>query len=505
MPDKTPLSGSSAPIEIAAGGYALQAPGWIGEVEEMRPTEHATRGGSGHREEALLTALEDADMHAGKVFEIEIKSDRRPVTDEDATRADGLTATTREGEPAILFRMPRLGETVDHAVLYSDEAGGSRWVFPERQEKENVEVVFHLPRNSPQPQLPEGEESDQATRGPISKLGRRLVRVVAWATDPLIGKAARAIARAWEKKKRPYGFHAVRSGAIGPDVSWDLLRQGRALLLVHGTFSSAQAGFASFVTSPTFDALAAHYGQRVFAFNHPSLHCDPSDNVQIFFEQLPDGVALDIDIVTHSRGGLIGRELMHQLAERQRPDIHLKRAVLVAAPNQGTVLARGESWFDLIDRYTNLLTKLPDNVYTLVMEGVLALVRLVARGSVKGLPGLNAMLPDGAYLKDLNGMSKPQTRLYAIAADFTPSDPGLIARFGKGLADAFVDRVFGESNDGVVPTLGMTATGTTAAGFPIPEKRRRLFELDVHHLNYFASEDVNQQMYEWLTEDRFVS
>ena len=499
MPDKTALNGSPTPVEIAAGGYTLQAPGMLGEVEEVAAADHATRSGTGYHEEALLESLRNAEMHIGKIFEIAIEADQRPVIGDGATRADGLTATTREGEPAVVFRMPPLGDMVDYAVLYSDEAGVTRWLFPVTGQKDDADVMFHLPRNSPKPVVePEGPATGEETRGPISKLGRRLVRIVAWATDPIIGKTAKAVARAWESTNRPYDFHAVQPGLIGGDVSWDSMRQGRSLLLLHGTLSTGEAAFSGLVRSPKFEALAACYEQRIFAFNHPSLHHTPAENTEWLLSNLPPG--LDLDVVTHSRGGLVARSVMQAVTERQAgvEGIRIGKCIMVAAPNRGTVLARGETWFDLIDRYTNLLTSLPDNVYTLVLEGVLALVKLVARGSVKGLPGLNSMLPDGPFLAELNQQPAPSAQLYAIAADFVPGDPGLLKRFGKTVADTFVDRVFGEANDGVVPTEGMIATGLNAAGFPIPNERCHLIALDVHHLNYFKNEDVNGQIYDWL-------
>ena len=45
------------------------------------------------------------------------------------------------------------------------------------------------------------------------------------------------------------------------------------------------------------------------AFDHFTLSEDPRQNIQWFFEQLPEDITLDLDVVTHSRGGLVARVL----------------------------------------------------------------------------------------------------------------------------------------------------------------------------------------------------
>ena len=74
-------------------------------------------------------------------------------------------------------------------------------------------------------------------------------------------------------------------------------------------------------------------------------------------QMLPNDIALDCDIITHSRGGLVGRELIERMTEKQldKRKLNIRRAVFVAGPLDGTVLADGEHMFDFMDRYTNLL------------------------------------------------------------------------------------------------------------------------------------------------------
>ena len=122
------LTGSSTPQQLAPG-YELTAPGLVGSVTEMTAEQSATRGDAGLHEPALLAALANAEVVPGKVFEIEVESET-PALAGDGTRADGLTAETRGGEPAVVLTIPHLEEETDYAVLYTDEGGYTRWILP---------------------------------------------------------------------------------------------------------------------------------------------------------------------------------------------------------------------------------------------------------------------------------------------------------------------------------------------------------------------------------------
>jgi hypothetical protein len=502
MATQTLLNGSQTQIEIAPGGYTIQAPDLVGRVMTMTARESATRSEGGRYEDRLLEAMSNVELDSQNVFEIEVISDSAPGS--AVAARSGIAATTRDGEPAILLRVPSLGQKVEQAVLYADEAGVSRWIFPESVVTQPGsarggagEVVFHLPRLSA-PTPPAAVEGQ--SRGPISKLGRRLVRVFAWATDDIIGKGAFEVARRWESSRRPYAFRRVPLNDSSP-VDWNTLANGRSLLLIHGTFSSAASAFSEFPPA-TIDELSRVYEGRLFAFDHPSLHQSPKENVKTLFEMLPPGIQLDLDIVTHSRGGLVGRELTERIKDFDTAGRRLTvgKAILVAAPNLGTILTDGDHGIDMLDRYTNLLTNLPDNAFTLTMEGVLMMVKLVLHGALKGLPGLECMYPKGDYLKRLNASPPNSSQYFIIGANFTPNDEALLARFAKRVADKLVDGIFGEENDGVVPTRGSYESAPHTNGFPVNAERRVVFDKDdqIHHCNYFGKERTCKEILQWL-------
>lgn len=501
------LPGNIQWVEVAPG-YRIRAPGLKGNARRIAPNDQAFRSEGTLLTGELEKAIVKADIRLQATFELDVTRTPLPVGEGMRSTA-GAEMLTREAEPGFALAVPALGPNVGYAVLYTDEAGISRWFLPEPVRPMAGEaspgrhaIVFHLPRRgAPAPPRTEGE----ASRGPIARIGRRLVRVLTWATDPIVGVTARLAAKAWESSHRPYGFLRVTSTGDGGEPEWSEISKGRALLFLHGTFSTTEAAFGQFGKWDEFADLLTQYGNRAFAFNHPTLHASPSENMEQLCQLLPPEIDLECDVVTHSRGGLIARELVERASAEQLAGrkLTIRRAVFVAGPLNGTALADGAHLFDFIDRYTNLLTALPDTAFTLTMEGVLAAVKLLAHGALAGLPGLQSMLSKGPYLSTLNPGVATQTRYHSIASNFTPADPNFLARLTKSLGNVIIDKVFNEDNDCVVPTRGAFELSAAGGAFPIPSERRLLLGTDarVHHLNFFANTTVNRQIANWLGTD----
>jgi hypothetical protein len=502
MANQTALNGSPTPITIAIEGYSLEAPGLRGTISEMSPSESASRSDAGTHELRLQEALRNADVYSLKTFEIEVDGVASDTT--GATRAGG-GAVTADGEPAMVLRSPYLGAETAQAVLYTDEAGASRWVFASQtggaqdaSRSGAAAVEFLLPLESAP--LPPRSDSQPGTRAALTKLGRRFVHVLAWATGDIIGKGALFVAERWEKSRRPYQLRRFPFDDSAPPA-WDEFAKGPALLLIHGTFSTAPSAFAQLSPEATA-VLREMYGNRVVAFNHPSMYHSPVDNVKQLFESLPSDVNLEVDIVTHSRGGLVGRELTERATryDTQGKNLRVRRAVFVASPHRGTILTDSKHGIKMLDRYTNIFTDLPDDAFTITMEALFAVAKLVYHGAAGALPGILSMYPPGAYLGDLNAKPDHQTEYYAIGADFKPVGSSLLSRFGWAIANAAVDGIFGEANDAVVPTNGSYELQSPVTGFPILPKQRLVLGQDagIHHCNYFGSKRVSDQIIAWL-------
>src|SRR5450759_3141783 len=151
-----------------------------------------------------------------------------------------------------------------------------------------------------------------ARRGPGAVLRVFFLRFA----GAVAGALLTALARAWEKKRFaeahiPLGL--VRLSAQGGKLVASRVErlslpraQVLGLLFLHGTFSHASAAFSDLARDGAFEALSKLYEGRVFAFNHLTVGRSPQENVTDLLEAV-HGASLDV--VTHSRGGLVARLL----------------------------------------------------------------------------------------------------------------------------------------------------------------------------------------------------
>ena len=77
-----------------------------------------------------------------------------------------------------------------------------------------------------------------------------------------------------------------------------------ALVFIHGTASHTLGGFGDLVCSREWKALTRSFGDQVYGYEHRTFSESPIDNAIALLEVLPPGARLNL--VTHSRGGLVG-------------------------------------------------------------------------------------------------------------------------------------------------------------------------------------------------------
>jgi pimeloyl-ACP methyl ester carboxylesterase len=238
------------------------------------------------------------------------------------------------------------------------------------------------------------------------------------------------------------------------------------------------------------------YDGRVFAFDHPTLTHTPRQNIEVLLAAMPDGLTLDVDIVCHSRGGLVSRVLSEKQGElavagRQ---VRVGKVVFVGTPNAGTRLADEACIGDYIDTATNLLDALPTNGVTDALGYVLTGVKLLATGLWSGLTGLQSMQPGGPFGAWLNAGDRGETTYFALTSDYTPTD----ARLAKLLANRLVDKVFQQArNDMVVPTDGVYEANGSGY-FPITDQLVLGAMDGVAHTQFFQHGRSTAQIAAWL-------
>jgi hypothetical protein len=424
------------------------------------------------------------------------------------------TRSAAHGEGMMLVA-PDLGEDWGQVAIVTDESGAVSFHLPvedpANQSRQPAttrgsggEKVFILRSHIPAAEPP----TDSTTRGLVGMIGQKLIQVVAFPLAELVvDTVGEYFIGRWERGNRPNqtrlftpANRKLKIDAKMTEADWATMAAGRALLYVHGTFSTAQGGFSG-IPDSVVETLHNRYGGRVFAFNHHSLSMSPSDNVEWFLDQMPAGVDLDLDIVCHSRGGLVARTMAGELSgfAGELSRLNVGRVVFVATPNNGTALADEENIIGFLDRMATLANVLPSVPVIEALDAVLAVVKTVAYGVLRGLSGLASMRPGGAFLELLNQGNQVDTEYYALAANYEPINPGLKALVA-GAKDALIDAIFaGEPNDLVVPTMGVYE-GVPDANFPIP--RANLFEFPPHrginHSTFWGEPETAERFLEWL-------
>jgi hypothetical protein len=401
-----------------------------------------------------------------------------------------------------------VGDDESCVLLVEDESSGAlSWVIPDiaREGREAAgprglarTLRFTLPLAS--------IAQAQGARGfrDLSDLGKKIKSYFFKVTDELLGPIIHGFAKKWETKHRP-----TFTRTFGPDdyqnddpnfpplneAGWRRLSQGRALLFVHGTFSTSGA-FGPLEPSAIAE-FSRRYGGRMFAFNHPTMTADPRENAIAFLSDIPASVKLEIDIVCHSRGGLVARQIA-ALGE-VAGSVAVRRIVFVGATNAGTALADDDHMVEMIDRFTTIAKFIPEGTVKKIVDALVLVVKVIGHGFLHDLEGLSAMNPSGEFLRTLNVPSGAAPDFFAIASDFEPKPDTPFLSLTR-VEDLAVDRVFDDAaNDLVVPRDGVFSKNG-AGGFPIADARCLKYgPADaIIHTEFFSEPRTGAKLLEWL-------
>jgi triacylglycerol esterase/lipase EstA (alpha/beta hydrolase family) len=292
---------------------------------------------------------------------------------------------------------------------------------------------------------------------------------------------------------------------------------GKLFVLVHGTASSASHIVNEIKQAPSGPQLLAdiakHY-QAFLALEHPTVAFSPVLNAMDLASALLPYGDRDVDIVCHSRGGLVSSWWMNMVDRSARN----KRCIFVGSPLGGTSLAnpaRLRGSLHLLANYGKLLGDLASasGFLTLPMTIIKAISSVVdftasmplLDAGLAMIPGLCAQSridnnPELARLSQ-RSMAKggPPTQFY-IQANFNSEDPGWkIWRYVTDdpllrAADAAVDLfVFSGKNDLIVD---MDAMGNLAGA---PSLKYDGQNSQVHHTNYFRQAKTIDHIRTWFS------
>jgi pimeloyl-ACP methyl ester carboxylesterase len=329
------------------------------------------------------------------------------------------------------------------------------------------------------------------------------------------------------------GLASVKRLGGGFTCSAEGLRQrysGRTLVLVHGTFSSSRHFVDELAATDEgraflSDALG-RYRNQVLVFDHPTLSVSPFLNALDLSRRLA-GSTGEIDIVAHSRGGVVVRWWLEALGETVAGAN--VRAVLVGSPLRGTSLAapnRIQPLLSVLSNVGSLVSKAAGAAASInpFSMAAFALLKFVARrernrwgippvedlgsrpstdAAVAVIPGLHgqAAVSNNFELDRLRKHApRANVRYHAITANFEPQRAGwnlwqVIREAGPRVGDAFADRIFPAENDLIVDTAHMTSLQD---GVDIADVHAFGTQADVHHTNYFRQAATLERLREWL-------
>jgi pimeloyl-ACP methyl ester carboxylesterase len=468
----------------------IRAPGLEGDVSVERPPAVGGRRSRGRKE--LDDALARLDMVTER--EVVIADPRHVGPQGGRTRGGAGVAGTRS--PRLTLTVPGPSRGREQAVLSIDEHGVATWHFQgSRRGGKSVRGgtrtrTYAIERGTVAPR------GTGQTRGLVAGVDKVFL-VITFPVAKATGREARFAVRDWDSdwhraQVRSYGATGRLTELSAAD--WDRLSTGPSLLFVHGTFDTTEHCFGRLARN-TKKELDQRYDGRVIAYDHPTIAGDPIENARRFLE-IVGSRDLQVDIVCHSRGGLVARALAERPGDLvdYAPGVRVRNIVFVGVPNNGTILAEPDHWNELVDRATTLLNLTRGPGVSDALQTVVALVRSIAVKTAVNLAGIDAMAPHSDFLKRLNVASQCEADYRAVVSDFEPKNPGLL----EWLSDEVRDEIFGHRPNDMMVTIDSMTGENGSSRFPVKEIRGFTGSDAVEHAHYFPQKLTTDALLEWL-------
>ena len=288
----------------------------------------------------------------------------------------------------------------------------------------------------------------------------------------------------------PVGLDGRLGGALLGYEAWRSLfapgREHRVLLYIHGFISNADNS----LPRAWLSAFGSAY-DAVLAYDHPTISRDPFTNAADLLAQIPDDIRLNVDLVAHSRGGLVSRSLIE--LQELAPKLNVARLLTCGAPHAGTLLADRGRWDRLVSIGMSgaswLAAATGAGGAVAFIPKLLEFVLRAASQMIFDLPGIAAMVPGGPFLARLNAAGEAtlaeRARYAAVVSDF---DLARVTQLGfrEGLRSLALQAFMRVSNDLIVPTESMSSIDLPRA----LQLGGRVFQTEVDHFSYFRAPDA---------------
>jgi hypothetical protein len=320
--------------------------------------------------------------------------------------------------------------------------------------------------------------------------------------------------QALDRKLNPnQGLRALKAGRLDKVDQTSIAGRGPILVLVHGTFSKTEAFLAelnSIQEGRDYLSWADNNYAQILAFDHATISTNPLLNA-LALSSLLNLTTAEVDVICHSRGGLVTRWWLEML---DRPDRKRRRVVVVGSTLRGTSLAapdRVRKGFEHLSNMVRAVGTVASAIpFTAGISGLMS-VAASCVGAVAHTPAIDAlfaMVPglaamsrvqNNSELNQLQALRGNSVDYFGVKSNFEPPEVKIwqfwkafnrpLDRVKNGLADDFIFRdKDGNSvqNDLVVDCDAMVGIS------PCEVKDWCDFGTSpiVHHTNYFAQPET---------------
>lgn len=459
---------------------------WAGKIvcSKQGNNSFTARGRQIQAEAQMLASLfPDVTPDEKSIYEkfVALKDLQFTINDPRA-RMMRLTVTLKPGEHAVMF--------LQHTDITdtTSQNGVFEYILPEREvdpDKQNLlTYLFELPVQ------PSADGAYQT-----------VIKVMTFKTKVQKNSSPDLVRNVLAKFDTPYMvklYDRASNNFIDvpeKDIPNKIDNKKKTLLLIHGTFSSTAKSYGdtvmpdtwlqSMVADPATGKLPngedPRYGQ-IIAFDHYTIIESPAQNAAELFRQLQPiaGFAQPVDIITTSRGGLVGKSIVNN---KQQKVFSVDRVATVACANGVQYMTAGQN----IGRFLGLMKLTAPN---LAWKAVLFLAQRSAE-TFLAQPGLMIMNKDFADLKALlaDSPANKDMRYYPVC--------GLYSLKGNHpVSWKFVDVIIGgimhnPNHDWVVETDFQAIMPATNYAYSAKGKNQAFYRgqtIDSTHTRYFNEE-----------------
>lgn len=385
-----------------------------------------------------------------------------------------LTVSLNPGEHALVF----LQHTDLNDTKYDD--GLFEYLFPEKEElmagRKLVTYFFEMPA--------------EAAAGQFQTVIKALCY-----KSPVSVNMAEADAQAEIRDKdTKYAVQLFKTDTNNfrelseAEVTTEVQRDKKTLLLIHGTFSTTEGSYGFLYDVPGAEPmntdrnwlkqqiLSKKY-EQVIGFDHPSVVDSPGENAAKLISLLAPGgkFTKTVDIITTSRGGLVGKNLVN---DKQQTVMTIERVATVACANGVQWMTTGEG----VGRIVGVIRKatvgpVAKSALVLVQLGIkIFLNQPGLKAMKKGEPSLVALLND----KPAN----PDMRYLPLCGNYDPKNTAHPA--GWRIFDLLLDAALHNKNhDWVVETDFQVIMPDGFVAYQQPISYYRGIMMDTTHTRYF--------------------